>query len=157
MLWDTRKRRWSWRWMTSGASSERSAAQTSYEVSGLRFCCVLTVYFERLSWVPCWGPAIPPPPIPPRLLSGPSCRQPRMVRRGQYGPPKGAAKGNPGPFRPKGPLNGRNACRRIFIPAPSSTHPDPSSRVPIHFTLTVVLRSSWICDFFGLFSRQPWC
>lgn len=107
--------------MTREALSERSAARTSYEVSGLRFGYVLTVCFERLSWVPCWGPAIPPPPIPPRILPGPSHGQPRMVRRGQYGPPERPAKGTRGPFRPKGPLNDRNACRRIsFIPASSS-------------------------------------
>lgn len=59
--------------MTRGAFSERSAARTSYEVSGLRFGYVLTVCLERLSWVPCWGPTdttspnpSPPPPRPPR-------------------------------------------------------------------------------------------
>lgn len=38
--WDTYKQRWSWRWMTRETSSEHSAAETSYEVSGLRFGCV---------------------------------------------------------------------------------------------------------------------
>jgi len=120
--------------MTREASSERSVARTSYEVSGLRFGCVLTVCFERLSWVPCWGPAIPPPPIPPsppRLLTG---RSLRMVRRGQYGPPGRPAKD---PSRPKGPLNGMRAGASPSSPPPF-THPDlPSSRPPIHFTLTV--------------------
>lgn len=139
-----------WRWMTRVALSKRSAARTSYEVSGLRFGYVLTVCFERLSWVPCWGPAIPPPPIPARLLSSPLHGQPRMVRRGQYGPPERPAKGTRDPFRPKGPLNDRNACRRIsFIPASSSI------RILLHHVFSSISLSPSVVllNFFDLFSN----
>lgn len=129
--------------MTREALSERSAAQTSYEVSILRFGYVLTVCFKRLSWVPCWGPAIPPPPILPRLLSRPLIQPTANGPTRTIRPSGETSEGHPGPFRPKGPLNGRNACWRIsFIPA--SSPPDPSSsRILIRFTLTIALWVFW--------------
>lgn len=55
--------------------------------------------------MPCWGPAIPPPPILPHFLSGSSCRQPTRTIR----PSGETSEGHPGPFRSKGPLNGMRA------------------------------------------------